>query len=307
LLGHQQGDHLGRRRRVERRRRRRGARAAAGGAGGAVGGAGGGDGGLSLGGTGGQGGGEPLEVAEVFGHGPDQLYRLDPKTKQITTVGSFSGCEGSIIDLAIDEDGVMVGSTFDALYFIDKATAACTLIAYGSYPNSLSFVPKGTLEPDHEVLVGYVDDEYVRIDTVTGALSTVGYLSNGLASSGDVVSVIDGKTFLTVKGAGLRHRLPRRGEPHDGRSRHRLRRDGLLAGVRPRVLGGLGLRLHQRRRAVRDRARPRWPGHHARAVPERTGGPAVLRGGLVDRRAARAAPGVSGRPLRAPPRLRARA
>jgi hypothetical protein len=141
-------------------------------------------------------------VAEVFGHGPDQLYRLDPKTKQITTVGSFSGCEGSIIDLAIDEDGVMVGSTFDALYFIDKATAACTLIAYGSYPNSLSFVPKGTLEPDHEVLVGYVDDEYVRIDTVTGALSTVGYLSNGLASSGDVVSVIDGKTFLTVKGAG---------------------------------------------------------------------------------------------------------
>src|SRR3954470_16453961 len=49
----------------------------------------GGSGGLLA--TGGSGGGGP-EVAEVYGNSPDTLYKLDPMTSQVTTIGPFQGC-----------------------------------------------------------------------------------------------------------------------------------------------------------------------------------------------------------------------
>jgi hypothetical protein len=118
---------------------------------------------------------------------------------QTSTVGTFSGCSG-VIDLAIDENQNAVVTTMDGLYKLDLATAACTRIANGSYPNSLSFLPKGVLDPDREVLVGYNGSSYVRIDVATGAATVVGALQGNLMSSGDIVSVKDGGTFLTVTG-----------------------------------------------------------------------------------------------------------
>jgi hypothetical protein len=150
-------------------------------------------------GTGGSGGGQTID-AEVFAHSPDTLFRLDPLTKNITTVGLFAGCDSSMIDIALDKNGVMFGTTFSGLFKVDKATAKCTPIASGSYPNSLSFVPKGTVDPSDEALVGYVGSTYVRIDTTTGKVSNIGTLGGGYSSSGDVVSVIGGGTYLTVKG-----------------------------------------------------------------------------------------------------------
>ena len=81
------------------------------------------------------------------------------------------------------------------------------------YPNSLSFVPAGTLDPKKEVLVGYGyrevadrNDNYVKIDTATGSMSVVGELNPPSAteryeSSGDLISLAnDGnKAYLTVK------------------------------------------------------------------------------------------------------------
>ena len=159
-------------------------------------------GGPSLGassGSGGGGSGAPL--AEVFAHSSETLFRLDPDTKVVTVVGAFSGCS-MVTDIAVDKNGVMFGTTFDGLYRIDKKTALCAHAADGSYPNSLSFVPQGTLDPNQEALVGYVGSTYVRIDTKTGALSNVGDLgsADGYVSSGDVVSVIGGSTYLTVNG-----------------------------------------------------------------------------------------------------------
>ncbi|HET7852526.1 MAG TPA: hypothetical protein VFK91_07255 [Methyloceanibacter sp.] len=148
----------------------------------------------------GSGGGPPLQ-AEVFAHSPDTLFRLDPVTKQITTVGPFTGKDpNGMIDIALDKAGAMYGATFGGLYRIDKKTAGCTMIAPGNYPNSLSFVPEGTVDPTKEALVGYVGSTYVRIDTTTGQISNIGTLTGGYISSGDVVSVIGGGTYLTVKG-----------------------------------------------------------------------------------------------------------
>jgi hypothetical protein len=143
----------------------------------------------------------PAEVNQVFGHSADILFSLDPKTKAVTEVGKFSGC-GPVIDIALDEASNLFATSYQALYTVDKATAACTEISKGAYPNSLSFVPKGTVDANAEALVGYEDDSYVRIDTKTGVKSTIGTLGGGLKSSGDIVSVKGGKTYLTVKGTG---------------------------------------------------------------------------------------------------------
>jgi hypothetical protein len=153
-----------------------------------------------LGGFDGSGGGVPVGETEVFGHSGNTLYKLDPITKQVNVVGVFSGCDGSVIDIALDKNGKMMGTTFGGLYAIDKTNAQCTLVNFGSYPNSLSFVPQGTVAPDTEALVGFEGSTYVRIFTDTGQKQTIGTLNGGYVSSGDVVSVIGGGTYLTVYG-----------------------------------------------------------------------------------------------------------
>jgi hypothetical protein len=145
------------------------------------------------------GGGEPVGTPEVFGHSRSRLYRLDPDTKAVAVVGDFVGCTG-IEDIALDAQSNIFGTNDEGLYAIDKDTATCTLVAAGAYPNSLSFVPVGTVDANAEALVGYVLDEYVRIDPATGQMTTIGSLGlNGLISSGDIVSVKNGPTYLTVK------------------------------------------------------------------------------------------------------------
>ncbi len=119
----------------------------------------------------------------------------------MTTVGPLSGCQ-TVIDIALDKAGQMYGTTSSGFVSIDKTTGKCTGIALGSYPNSLSFVPAGTLDPLEEALVGYNGATYVRIDVKTGSVKSVGTLTGGFGSSGDIVSVIGGGTWLTVTGPG---------------------------------------------------------------------------------------------------------
>ena len=149
-------------------------------------------------------------VGEVFAHSNAKLYKLEPISKTVTEVGTFD-CLGNadMWDIAVDRDGVMYGSANslgDArLVSINKTTAHCETIATGSsFPNSLTFVPTGTLAPNEEVLVGYDQTDYLRIDKVTGQVQVIGSLNPNPTgqmweSSGDIVSIIDDKTYLTVK------------------------------------------------------------------------------------------------------------
>jgi len=184
-----------------------------GGEGGGSGGAGNGGGGaassstginitVGSGGGGGGGTGGSGLIAEVWGHSPGELYRLDPTSNEVTVIGAFQGCS-SVIDIALDKDSNLYATTSGGFYKVDKATAVCSVISPGGYPNSLSFVPQGTVDPNVEALVGYNDDEYIRIDTLTGAVTPLGgKLPPGYISSGDIVSVIGGPTYLTVVGNG---------------------------------------------------------------------------------------------------------
>ena len=140
--------------------------------------------------------------AVVYGQDASTLYRLDPETFELDIVGPFSGCHGSVIDLAVDRNGAMRAVTYDSLWAVNPVTGACSLIAEGSFPTSLSYVPKGTVSESYEALVGFVGAQYVEINPVSGAQTALGLLPAGLESSGDLVSVKDGPTWLTVRGIG---------------------------------------------------------------------------------------------------------
>jgi hypothetical protein len=146
-------------------------------------------------------GGSMVPPTEVYGQTAAGLFRLNPVTKEVVKVGNFEGCI-YVNDIAIDQSSTIYGVTANQLVRIDRNAAKCTLITMGAFPNSLSFVPAGTLDKTSEALVGYEGADYVRIDTQTGKKTKVGQLSGGLTSSGDIVSVIGGDTFLTVKGQG---------------------------------------------------------------------------------------------------------
>jgi len=155
-------------------------------------------------------------VGEVYAHSELTLYRFNPVAGDFVTVGEFTclnsdGGVAEMLDIAIDRTGNMVGTAamsehatiVGRLVSIDKTTAACTVLKTGSYPNSLAFVPVGTVLPDREALVGYVNDSYVMINPDTGLVSSIGNLNAiGAAtlwmSSGDIVSIVGGGTYLTI-------------------------------------------------------------------------------------------------------------
>lgn len=147
-----------------------------------------------------QDGGTVGPPAEVYGQTPAALWRVNPVTHGVEKVGTFQGCV-YVNDVALDHLSNLYGVTATELWSIDTSSARCTKIASGAFPNSLSFVPAGTLD-SAEALVGYEGGDYVRIDVQTGKKSVVGQLGGGYTSSGDIVSVIGGKTYLTVKGNG---------------------------------------------------------------------------------------------------------
>lgn len=146
--------------------------------------------------------GTDLNEPVVYGHTATTLYKVNATTKVVTAVADFHNCNSDVIDLALDQYSRAFVTTVDGLFRLDLTNGNCTAIngaTTNTYPNSLSFVPKGTLDPTVEALVGYSGSSYVRINVVTGAIQQLGTLGGGFVSSGDIVSVIDGGTYLTAK------------------------------------------------------------------------------------------------------------
>lgn len=164
----------------------------------------------------------------VYAHTTDTLYLYEPLEGVLTEIGKLSCLKGVevVIDLAVDRTGNMYATTFERFLSVDPITAKCSEIAVAlddeDFPNALSFVPAGTVDPTKEALVGYaalgsnfVSVDYVRIDVdgpTPGKMTKIGNLNATDAgaqykSSGDLISLIqDGnRTYLTVRdrtGAG---------------------------------------------------------------------------------------------------------
>lgn len=142
----------------------------------------------------------PQASGLVYGHSSTTLYRIETATRNVTEVGFFAGC-GHVADIALDETSTIYASTGAELFIVENNTGRCARVAGGAFPNSLSFVPAGVLGPK-ETLVGFEGGSYVKIDSASGTTEKIGELGGGFESSGDIVSVKDGKTFVTVKGPG---------------------------------------------------------------------------------------------------------
>ena len=157
--------------------------------------------------------GPQLDMTLVYAHSSSVLWAVDPRTNTLRNVGTFSFAAGappdhSMTDVAVDANGVLVGTTNTALFRIDTSSAACTLISMlpGSHSFvGLTYVPAGVLDPSAEVLVGGAyDGTYWRIDPSTGMSTMLGQLKVGRTNyrlSGDFVSVQGAGTFATVRTA----------------------------------------------------------------------------------------------------------
>jgi hypothetical protein len=163
-------------------------------------------------------GGKP--PGQVYAHTADTLYLFEPLSKTLTQLGKF-GCldEGDrVLDIALDKTSTMYATSDHGFLKVVPialagGTVDCSYIKNdpGAYPNSLGFVPIGTVDPTKEALVGYAFDgpdptKYVRID-LDGTVTKIGSLnppdaSTHYRSSGDVIGLsrfLNGnRAFLTV-------------------------------------------------------------------------------------------------------------
>ena len=140
-------------------------------------------------------------AAAVYAHSATTLYKLDPDSKAVKVIGNFSGCSG-VVDIALDAKSNLYASA-SGIYLVDKNTAKCTSVGGGTFAgNSLSFVPAGTIDATKEVLVTYNGGQYMRVDIDKGTTTNLGSLPGGYSSSGDIVSVKGGGTYVSVIGNG---------------------------------------------------------------------------------------------------------
>jgi len=163
----------------------------------------------------------PGTPGRIYAHTADTLYLFEPVSNELKFIGKFSCLKAGefMVDLAVDRTGTVYATTFTRFLTVDPITGSCSDVRppHGAgeapYPNALSFVPAGTVDPTMEALVGYAppvgtdsSTDYVRIDTKTGVMTKIGTLNATGAkprykSSGDLISLIQdqSRTFLTVK------------------------------------------------------------------------------------------------------------
>ncbi len=151
------------------------------------------------------GGGGPPAAGQVYAHSSDTLYELEPISRTFETIGVMENCN-VVTDIAVNaQDQIFGVAAFEegdsgvkhGLVSIDPVTAKCTLVVEGMFANALSFVPKGVLDPDKEILVTVQGARYVSIDPDDGTITEI-KASLGYSSSGDVVSVKNGGTYWSV-------------------------------------------------------------------------------------------------------------
>lgn len=159
-------------------------------------------------------GGKPPGV--IYAHTAKSLYLFDPLARTLEKKGDFDcvPSDGSMIDLAVNENNEVWGTTFTSFVKINTDDATCTIIKDNSkFPNSLGFVPRGTIDDNVEALVGYMPDitsgsasvNYVRVDLSTGVVSVIGEINRASAdpkfkSSGDIIAMSrnGNRAFVTV-------------------------------------------------------------------------------------------------------------
>ncbi|MSP90596.1 MAG: hypothetical protein EXR79_02135 [Myxococcales bacterium] len=151
-------------------------------------------------------GGAAGPVGHLYAHTADALFRLDLATKAIVEVGKFTfdKSKGLVTDIAVDAGGKLYAVTHTDVFVCGIANAKCAWIADLPSPfNGLTFVPKGTVDPGADVLVGIGETGSWNHIQIAGGKTTIKKLGNypaGWLSSGDAFSVDGIGTYATLKG-----------------------------------------------------------------------------------------------------------
>ncbi|MBK6695182.1 MAG: hypothetical protein IPG50_23660 [Myxococcales bacterium] len=124
----------------------------------------------------------------LWANSPTVLYRIDPSTFAVTTVGSFNVGD-PMTDIALTPGGVLHGISQSALYQINKSTGAATAIASAGGGNSLTFLANGKL------LAAEAGGSVWSINPANGATTSNGAFGNDLKAAGDLVAVADGSMY----------------------------------------------------------------------------------------------------------------
>ena len=150
--------------------------------------------------------------SSVYAHTSSTLYSMHVKTQDVISVGKFkfpNGKSGQVTDLAIDSWGVIYAITFNNLFICNATDANCFFLGnLSAMFNGLSFIPKGSLDDDKDVLVGIstggllrrIDIDYQAQKT---KLTTLGTYGSGWKSSGDMFSMAQVGTFAAVDNVAL--------------------------------------------------------------------------------------------------------
>lgn len=149
----------------------------------------------------------PVDNSRVFAHSDAVLYRLDNRSFAATQVGSMTGLDNDLLDLAIDKDDKIVGVTRDALWSLNAQTGAATMIraltgdAQGL--TSLSYVPDPNPGNPDILVSANRSGQVFRIDPATGTASLLGSYGTApggavIGSSGDLFGVRGFGIFATV-------------------------------------------------------------------------------------------------------------
>lgn len=134
----------------------------------------------------------------IWANSPSTLYRIDPTTFAVTTIGTFDHGD-QMTDLAVTPSGDLYGVSFSSLYSVNKVTAQATFVADvpGIGNNALTFLPNGNL------LAADSGGDVKIINPSNGTVTSVGNYGNGLGSSGDLIAVASGATYGTTPGDDL--------------------------------------------------------------------------------------------------------
>lgn len=146
-------------------------------------------------------------IAGVYAHTSSQLFTMDPVTYAVSLIGSFTGVNGQITDIAIDRYGVLYAVSFSALFVCDASTAACYQLAtLPSSFNGLTVVPAGTVDPNFETIVGIANSGNWYAVNLTGTgsatVTQIGAYGNGYSSTGDAYSIVGVGTYGAVNKPG---------------------------------------------------------------------------------------------------------